>query len=191
MSSRACRKAIKQRKIPVSPVKGQKRGIASAWRVKGLFHGVRFVTARAPSPFGLMDCRLALVMDDMAKLIGPMGVSQVHIGSMYRKGARIAGRNKRSQHSYALAMDIISLRMKDKRLLRVDRDYHANIGDRSCGPGAVMHKPNDSAIILRNIVCAIARKQVFHHMLTPVTNRAHRDHFHFDIKRGARYQSMR
>ncbi len=109
---------------------------------------------------------------------------------MYRKGAKIAGRNKRSQHSYGLAMDIISMR-DDSGLLRIERDYHAAIGDTSCGPKATMDKPNKASISLRNAVCTVARAQLFHHMLTPCANRAHRDHLHFDIKRGARYQSVR
>jgi hypothetical protein len=39
---------------------------------------------------------------------------------------------------------------------------------------------------LRNIVCAAARAGLFHHVLTPNYDAAHRDHLHLDIKRDAR-----
>lgn len=191
LSSSQCRRLVKKRKLPVKAVKGKHRGVGASFRVTGPFHGVTFVTGRAPSPYGILDCRMALVLDDFAKVLAPYNVVRVRVGSIYRKGAVIAGRKTRSQHSRGLALDIISMRLKDKTLLRVDRDYHAAIGKESCGPSATMTDPNKASLALRNVVCAAARAQLFHHMLTPCANRAHRDHLHFDIKRGAKYQSMR
>ena len=186
-----CRKELRKRKLPVSVPRRGARGIANPVRVVAAIGGVKFLTAPAPSPVGLLDCRLALSLGPLAEVLAQHDVSEVHIGSMYRKGAQIAGRNRRSQHSYGLAMDVVALRLSDRTLLSVERDWHASIGERACGPGAVLREPNKKAIALRNILCAVARAQVFHHMLTPSANRAHHDHFHFDIKRDAAYQSLK
>jgi len=191
LSPGSCRKELRRRGLPVKAEKKAKRGIANPVRLSGAMLGVTYLTAPAPSVVGLLDCRLALVLDDMAPLLASFDVKQIHIGSMYRKGARIATSGRRSQHAYGLALDITWFRMNDGRLLRVERDWHAAIGEQSCGPNAIMTDPNEDAIALRNIVCAIARKGLFHHLLTPGSNRAHHDHLHFDIKRGVNYQSLK
>lgn len=186
-----CRKELRSRKLPVTFEKKAQRGIANAIRVTGDFNGVRIISAPAPSPFGLLDCRLALAMDDLTKVLASFGITQIYVGSMYRKGAKISHRGKKSQHGYGLAMDILSMRHQDGMLMKVERDWHAGIGEASCGPKAVMHDPNRASILMRNAVCEVARRHIFHVMLTPGANRAHRDHFHFDIKRGAQYQTVR
>ncbi len=187
----ACRAELKQRNLPLTPEKKQVRGIADPVRITGDLNGVRIISPPSPSPFGLLDCRLGLALDDLTKLLASHGIAQIYIGSMYREGAKIAHRGHKSQHGYGLAMDILSLRHQDGRLLKVERDWHGGVGDASCGPDAVIHEPDASSILLRNVICAVARAHIFHHMLTPGSNRAHRDHFHFDVKRGANYQYVR
>jgi hypothetical protein len=44
-------------------------------------------------------------------------------------------------------------------------------------------EPTPEALKLWTIVCDIAQRGLFHHMLTPNFNQAHEDHLHFDIKR--------
>jgi hypothetical protein len=189
LTAGACLKEVRDRKLPFQRAREHAQAIAGAVRVTGPIAGVTFVTARPPSEFGLMDCRLALTLAELAEVVAPLGVTQVYIGSMFRKNARIARRPKRpSQHSFGLAMDIVSLRLADGRLLSPERDWHAQIGDAPCGPKAVLTNPDDKSVTLRNVVCAVARRQLFHHMLTPSADRAHRDHLHFDIKRDAKYQ---
>lgn len=186
-----CLRELRTRNLPIVAERKAVRGIAHAVRVTGDIRGLRIISAPSPSPFGLLDCRLALALDDLVTVLQKFGIQQIYIGSMYREGARIAHRGNKSQHGYGLAMDILSMRHQDGTLLKVERDWHAGIGDESCGPKAVMHEPNPSSILLRNVVCEIARAHIFHHMLTPGANRAHRDHFHFDIKRDAKYQSVK
>jgi hypothetical protein len=122
----------------------------------------------------------------MAKALAPLGVVEVRVDNMYRPSARLARRGKRSQHAYGLAIDVLSFVLDDGRVLDVERDWHAPVGSSICGPDAVMEEPTDEAIRLRTIVCALAREGIFHHMLTPSFNAAHRNHFHFDIKRDAK-----
>jgi hypothetical protein len=191
LSPAQCRKELAKRKLPVKAERGNIRGIANPVRIKGHFNEVRVIKPAAPSPFGLLDCRLVLALDDLTQVLQEFGIRMIYIGSMYRKGARIAHRGTRSQHSYGLAMDILMMRHADGTLLKVERDWHASIGEAMCGPKAVMHDPNPSSILFRNVVCEVARRHIFHVMLTPSANRAHHDHFHFDIKRDAKYQTVR
>jgi len=191
LSPSQCRAEAKTRKLAVARSKQPAKGVATPMRFSGSMHGVQLVTHRAPSPFGVMDCRLALTFDELAQVLAEHGVVQMRIDNMHRPGARLPGKRKRSQHSYGLAIDIMSLTLADGRTLSVEDHWHAAIGETPCGPDAVMHEPSDESITLRGIVCAIGRKGLFHHMLTPSTNAAHRNHFHFDIKRDAKRRSLR
>ena len=191
LSEQACRHELAQRKLAFEPAERAASGIAVPVRVTGPVRGVRFVTARAPSPFGLLDCRLALALDELAGVLEPLGVREVNVGSMYREGAHIAHRpGRRSQHSYGLAADVVSLRLASGELLQPEHDWHAAIGDAACGPDAVMATPDARAIALRDVYCAVARSRIFHHMLGPSANQAHRDHLHFDLQRDTRYRSV-
>ena len=40
-------------------------------------------------------------------------------------------------------------------------------------------------------MCEVARKGLFHDVLTPSFNAAHRTHFHFDIKEKDAHQAVR
>ncbi|MBW2526504.1 MAG: extensin family protein [Deltaproteobacteria bacterium] len=192
LSPSACRQELRQRALPVTPHKTNTPGIAYALRFAGPFGGVTFVAPGAPSPYGLFDCRMALALDEMAGVLAAHDVAEVHVGNMYRKRAYIAGRRRRrSQHSYGLALDMTAFRLRDGRLLQVERDFHGTLGDRACGPTARVHDPSESSIALRNVVCAVVRAGIFHHVLTPCGDAAHRNHLHFDIKRGAKYQRLR
>jgi hypothetical protein len=153
-------------------------------RLAGTLHGVRFVTAPAPSAYGIVDCRLVLALDELASVLATFDVTTIRVDNLYRPRAKLPGSPKRSQHAYGLAADITSFTLADGRTLSVEDDWHATIGEKACGPDAVMNEPNEESIALRNMVCEIARRGIFHHMLTPGFNAAHRTHFHFDIQRG-------
>lgn len=187
----ACEAELSKRKLRVKAEQKLASDIASAVRVKGHFNGVVVRKPNSPSPFGLLDCRLALALDDFTKVLAEFGIIRVHIGSMYREGARIAHSGDKSQHARGLAMDILSVRVRGGPRLVVDRDWHAGVGERPCGPDAVMHEPDPEAVLLRNVVCEVARRHIFHVMLTPSANRPHHDHLHFDIARSAEEQTLR
>lgn len=153
-------------------------------RFAGPFHGVKFV---APgSKYGVFDCRLALALDDMAKLLVSHGVAEVHVDNSYRPKARLPGKKKASQHAHGLAVDIVAFKLSDGRKLSIEETWYGERGKPPCGPDAVITQPSEEASILRSLVCEVARQQIFHHLLTPNYDAAHRNHLHFDIKRGAR-----
>ncbi|WP_438020573.1 extensin family protein [Sorangium sp. So ce315] len=92
-----------------------------------------------------------------------------------------------SQHALGLAIDVAALVMADGTRLDVKADWHGAIGAPPCGPGSEPKEPSPQALVLREIICAVHASGLFNVVLTPNANEAHADHFHFDIKRDARY----
>ena len=191
LSDGACRKEVKRRALPVDEKTKGASGVASPMRLGGPLHGVRFVTPGPSSPFGVVDCRMVLALDDLGAALAASDVVTVRIDNFYRAHAHLPGKKTESQHALALAADITSFSLRDGRTLSIDKDWHAPIGSVSCGPEAVLDDSTDEAVALRNLVCGVARRGLFHHMLTPSFNAAHRTHLHFDIKRGDTFQTVR
>jgi hypothetical protein len=184
LSAAGCRAELKKQGLDAKPTKVAPKTILLPMRIHGPFHEVRFVTAPAKSPYGIADCRLVLTLGELAGVLASFGVVSVRVDNLYRPRARLPGSPKRSQHAYGLAADITSFQLADGRVLSAEDDWHASIGDKACGPEAVMNDPDEESILLRNLVCEVARRGIFHHMLTPGFNAAHRTHFHFDVQRG-------
>jgi len=134
------------------------------------------------SKYGLLDCRLALALDDLTRVLAKHHVVGISVGNFHRPRARLSKRVK-SQHHYGLAADIVSFSLDDGRTLLVERDWQSDIGAPVCGPEATLRVPTDEAVRLRNLVCDVARQKLFHHMLSPSYDAAHREHLHWDIKR--------
>jgi hypothetical protein len=187
-----CREEVRRRKLAVTLLGGGVSGVASAVRVSGELSGVRFVGPGRKSVYGILDCRLAVVLDELAKLLATKGVAAVHVDNFYRPRSRLPGRRKKSQHAYGLAIDIYGFTLADGTTLVVERDFHGTIGSTPCGPDADRGpdgKPQ--AVALRNLTCAIAQSRLFNHLLTPGYDRAHSNHLHADIQRGAQGYGLR
>jgi hypothetical protein len=153
-------------------------------------HGVKFLTAGWKSPFGVMDCRLVLTLEVMAQRITKYQVSEVHMGTIYRRNSKLRSR-KLSQHAHALAADIVAFKLTDGRLLSMEQHFSGELGEPVCGPDSRVSPATAEAVILRNLVCDLARAGLFHYMLTPNYDYAHRDHLHVDIKRHAKHAFIR
>jgi len=182
---------------------GASSGIASPTRIKG---PVGELTLQVPAPkfsFGLLDCRLAVLLLELAPELTKWGVKSLRIDGFYRKGARIGGKKgKKSQHAYGLALDLVTLEVMDPATgerveLDVKRDFYGKLGAPTCGPEARLHVPDTASplevrrsLLLRNFVCDLARGGWFHHMLTPNHDRAHESHLHLDIKRDSHWLSI-
>ena len=110
---------------------------------------------------------------------------EVRVDNMYRPKAHLPGKKKPSQHSYGLAIDLTRLKLSDGTELIVERDFDGAIGEPVCGKEA-REGLGKEAGKLRDLICDIARAELFHHILTPNHDAAHRDHFHLDIARNAR-----
>ncbi len=182
-----CRQLLKQRKLPFKRDKRPTPGIATALRIQGPLNGVTFHAPREKSPYGALDCRLALTLEEFSKLLIEHDIVWVRADNMWRPNARLPGRrSQKSQHNYGLAIDIMEFRTKDGTVLNVENDFAGERGAPVCGPEAELSREDDKAIRLRNLICDAARRGIFNHMLTPNYDEAHRDHFHLDVKRDAR-----
>lgn len=102
-----------------------------------------------------------------------------------KKPAAAPGRP--NQHALGLAIDVAAFVKADGARLDVKADWLGAIGAPPCGPGSEPTAPSPHALELREIICAISTSGLFNVVLTPNANEAHADHFHFDIKRDARY----
>lgn len=186
LSTGACAAELRRRNLAVARDTGAAVGVALPVRITGAMQGVRFVTPSRKSVYGKLDCRLALSLDDLAKVLARHGVVSVRVDNLYRPNARLAGTRTRSQHRYGLAVDIASFVLESGVELSVENDWHAPLGSPPCGPESTLNDPTERAIALRDIVCDVAKSGLFHHILTPSFNEAHRNHLHLDIKRGDR-----
>lgn len=175
---------------------GPTNGVATPLRVAGPISGVTFRVPPVKSTFGVLDCRQALLWIETAPIWAEHQIESIRIDNFYRNGARIRA-GKKSQHAYGLAADIVAVTLKDGREVEVEQDFLGALGEPVCGPRARVVAPPgttpdhlDKAIRLRNLVCDLARRGAFHHMLTPNYNAAHRDHLHFDLQRDNRWMSV-
>jgi hypothetical protein len=184
LSGAQCLAELARRKISIARVKSAV-GVQTPVRLSGPVGSVRFVTPGKKSPYGILDCRLVLALSELAVVLERHGVVEVRVDNMYRPHAHLPGKKKPSQHSYGLALDLTQLKLSDGRELVVERDFQGAIGEPVCGSGARAGLSGD-AKLLRDLICDVARAGLFHHILTPNHDAAHRNHFHLDIARGAR-----
>lgn len=179
-----CQAELRKRGIAVQ--RGTAPGVATPVRLASPLQGVTFTAPGKRSVYGVLDCRLALALDDFARILARHEVVRVRVDNMYRPRARLPGRKNKSQHAYGLAADVMSFELSDGRVLLVEQDWQGAVGTPPCGPEARLQAEVETAILLRNMICEVAREGLFNHLLTPSYDAAHRDHLHLDIKRDAR-----
>lgn len=168
------------------------RGVVAPLRLRGPLSGVTFrsalpATQRKTAVIEIVDCRLALAMDDLAKVLARHDVVEVVHMSMYRPASkRVTLKGPGRRHTGALAIDVGTLVTKDGRTLDVLKDFHGGIGQKPCGPKAPGN-PSE----LRAIYCEIADAGLFNVMLSPDYNWAHRNHFHLEVTANVRWTLVR
>ena len=187
-SSSYCRKEVERRKLAVTRVKSAAKGISDTVRISGAFNEVKLVVPEGKH--GMLDCRLALALDDFTKVLREFGFVSLQIDNFYRPNAKLPGQKKDSQHAHGLAIDLTVLKTADGRTF-TPADWGASIGEVACGPDAVMSEPSEARVDLRNLFCEVGRRRIFHTVLSPSFNAAHQSHFHLDIKRDAKHASVR
>lgn len=191
LSPGACRAELRKRSLQTRAAGLVTPGVATPVRIGGPLRGVGFVAPGRRSIYGVLDCRLLLVLDDLSEVLARHGVSAVLVDNFYRRRAHLPGRKTRSQHAYGLAADVYGFKLHDGRELVVERDWHGALGEPSCGALSRIIDGTGESLALRNLVCDIAREGLFHHILTPNYNEAHENHLHLDIKRGDREGRIR
>ena len=156
-------------------------GVRAPVRLTGPLHGVSVhsplpVAQRAKSHADLIDCRLALALDDFAATLTARGIVELVHLSAYRSSKQFGCTAKYpgEQHCAALAVDVGSFTKKDGTKLVVERDFHGKVGTLTCATDRA--PPNE----LWDIACAAAGKQ-FQVILTPNWNAEHHNHFHLEL----------
>lgn len=156
-------------------------GVRAPIRITGPLHGVAVHSPlppaqRARSRADLVDCRLAIALDDFAAVVSQRGIVEIIHLSAYRSKTEggCTVKYPGEQHCAALAVDVASFVKKDGTKLVVERDFHGKVGSLTCATGAP--PPNE----LWDIACEAAGKQ-FQVVLTPNWNAEHRNHFHLEL----------
>ncbi|HEY8039624.1 MAG TPA: hypothetical protein VIF15_07510, partial [Polyangiaceae bacterium] len=156
-----CQAELLRRHVPFARV-DEARGVLAPVRLTGPLHGVTFRTglpaaSRTTSPWEIVDCRLALALDDFAVQLAAHDIEQVIHFSIYRPPSRRWPDGKlASRHPGGLAIDAGAFVKKDGTTLQVERDFHGRIGATTCGPGAGPSPATPEAVELRGIVCDAA-----------------------------------
>jgi hypothetical protein len=192
MEDDACFTELDARGFPYKRVDATK-GVAAPIRLAGPVHGVTFkLTYRGPeltdddrSPSSILDCRLALAVDDLAVVLEKHDIVQAEYLSMYRQGGfPLPG----VRHPAGRAIDLATITQKDGTEFSVAYDFHGITGSKTCGEGASKPtKDTDGARILREIACELGDQQSFNLLLTPHYDYGHRDHFHMEVRSDIRW----
>ena len=189
LSADACAAALKERGVPHETL-GPTHGVAMPVRLTGPLSGIPFRTLlpekeRARSKYEILDCRLLLSLDDLAKQLAAANVVEVFHYSAYRPppAGWLTGPFG-LRHEGGLAMDVAAFRLKNGLALNVERDFGPRRGERLCTPAQIPRSATIASLALRKIVCDAFEAQLFHLTLTPDYDATHRDHFHFEVTPG-------
>jgi hypothetical protein len=178
-----CLSELRARGIPFTPAAPRKT-IDAPVMLDCRLHDVQFEFSHGAEHKQVLDCRLLLALDDLAAIATARGVGVVRYNSIFRRGW---ARGRVQGHLGGVAIDITELVKRDGTVLNVHKDFAGErIGSATCGSRAAEPKPGKAAE-LRGFVCALDQARIFNLLLTPHYDHRHRDHFHFEVRRGVRW----
>ena len=181
-----CYRALRRKAVRFSRVaKAKTRGVAYPIRLTGPVGGIEIRgTGKSGAPTNYLDCRLAQSLLAWAPTLRRAGVVAIDHYSAYRKNAIVAGSKKVSAHASAMAIDAARFHLKDGRTADVLKDWRLKA--RGADPCKVRPRESPKAKLMRRVVCKAAEQNIFHVVITPHYNRAHRNHVHLEIADHAR-----
>ena len=187
MGRDACIAELRRRGIRFVAAPATRDVLAPIW-LRGPLQGVSIHSGftakqRLTSSAEIFDCRLVLAVDDFASLLAEHGVVEVIHLSAYRsrKDRGCTPKYVGKQHCAALAVDVGTFRKKDGTVLSVEKDFHGKVGLATCTSGAHPTPATPAAVELWELVCESAKRALFHVILTPNYNVAHKNHLHLEI----------
>ena len=198
MTASTCLREAKKRKLPVVAL-GEVRGIPIPVRIAGEMHGVKVHSALpkaqwATSPYEIVDCRLALAIDDFTELLARHDIVELVHMSAYRPPSKKWPAGKPGKrHGAGMALDAAIFVKKDGTRLIVEKHFKGHRRSAPCPrvqPASWAHRPTESKEI-RSIFCEARENGVFHVMLSPNFNWAHRNHFHLEVAAHPRWFYVR
>jgi hypothetical protein len=155
--------------------KASRSGIKNAVEITGPLGGV---TLHAEGQSLVIDCSLAVSLDEAGRYLRDLGIDHVTYSSAYSR-RNVRGTNRPSKHSYGLAIDVSSLTGPELGTLRIDRDYEQGLGDDVDCVGLPL---TEGGAVLKVLQCQLVRSGLFHLVLSPDYDDAHHDHFHLEVK---------
>ena len=191
----ACLAELKKRKVSFSEV-DDARGVKIPIRLRGPVGGVTYKTelppeSRPTTPYEVMDCRLALALSDFSAILSKHDIDEALIFSAWRPPAKSWPKDKQAiRHPGGLAIDIRRLVKKKvgtekPRDLIIERDWAPALNQDGCSAEALAKLAGDKnadARELRSIFCEAKEARIFTSMLSPNYDKAHHNHFHFEIR---------
>lgn len=167
----------------VSYKRTKKPGIELAVEIDGPLGGV---TLSSHQPL-VIDCSLAVSLDEAGRYLRAMGVDKASFSSAYSR-RNVRGTNHASKHSFGLAIDVHTFTGDELGTLRIDRDYEQGLGDAIDCVGAPL---TQGGAVLKVLQCQLVRSGLFHLVLSPDYDDAHHDHFHLEAKPWRERTSLR
>jgi hypothetical protein len=211
LTSTQCLKQLARHNVPFERPDFKTPLVETPLLLTGPINGVRI---EPPAPgktnvHGVMDCHLVLALVELARYARSLGIVGIEFYSTYRplaepkeecpkgragKKCRAqkeqyeqTARAKTSRHRFASAIDIKRFIAKDGETLDVEADFEKRSGTDPCS-----YQPtDDKARVLSKIVCGLHANHIFNVMLTPNANKAHHNHFHFDVTPRASWYIVR
>lgn len=148
-------------------------GIALGVELTDTIGGVRLTSEDQPL---VIDCSLAVSLDEAGHYLRALGIDQAHFSSAYSR-RNVRGTDHPSKHSYGLAIDIHTFVVKGLGALRIDRDYEQGLGEEVDCVGQPLTRAGE---VLKVLQCQLVRSGLFHLVLSPDYDDAHHDHFHLE-----------
>ena len=136
-------------------------GIAIAVEITGPLGGIALTSDDQPL---VIDCSLAVSLDEAGHYLKELGIASVRGTS-------------RTKHDTGLAIDVHAFVGPDVGSLRIDRDYEQGLGGEVDCVGAPL---TQRGAVLKILQCQLIRSGLFHLVLSPDYDDAHRDHFHLE-----------
>jgi hypothetical protein len=167
----------------VSFKRAKRPGIVHGVEITGPLGGVTFAGHDAL----VIDCSLAVSLDEVGRYFRALGVEAATFSSAYSRRT-VRGTNRPSKHSYGLAIDVHSISGPDVGSLRIDRDYEQGLGD---AVDCVGQPLTQGGAVLKILQCQLVRSGLFHLVLSPDYDDAHHDHFHLEAKPWADRPALR
>jgi hypothetical protein len=184
LAGEACFAELDRAGVRYQRLPGPVPGIALPMRLAGPVGGITYrSSARSQdSPYTLLDCRLARVLVELSAILRPLGVVEVIHYSMHRPGKRgRASEGGGTGHYGGLAIDAATFRRAEGGPLNILKHFAGRRHAPVCGPKAAAGATAE-ARALRQIVCRSDERRLFHVLLTPNHDRAHRNHFHMEVR---------
>ncbi len=152
----------------------KRKGIKVGVLIKSAIGGVEY-RGYQKKPL-VLDCSLVYSLAIMGRYLRAAGIVRATYSSSYQI-RNVRGTNRRSKHSYGLAIDVHTYHLEDGTSLSVSEDYEQGLGDEWDCIGEPL---TEAGRLLRRIDCQLHRSGLFRIVLTPDYDAGHYNHFHIE-----------